>query len=421
MGAATVDDPATQGRLCNETQESGNLAKGGSRPGSLSYHFWGFRSNAAQGRPSRRGIRGRQGRAALLWGIGLFVLSQLALIGQIAWREPELRDPTFEVKYRQLDRLLSASATPPLKVVFLGSSMTAYDINAGLLDQPLSQAAGRPVVCFNFGLLGGGPISELIYLGRLLQRGVRPDLAVIEVTPRVFNTPSDLPFYQAHRLERSEVPLIQRYSGADGLQRQWWQAFLVPVHGHRLAILNYCVPFLVPHAERIPCWGGMDSHGWVELEVPDPARHARSLEHLRSHVGPGLADYQISTLPQQALTELLDLLTTQSIPTVLLLPPEGPTMRSLYPARTVAALIRHFAEVSEAHHFPFVNAREWLAEEMLCDSFHATSQGARVFTERLGHEVLAPLLHHTRMARSYFGLPAQLADPPDAALFYVKK
>lgn len=396
MHATTVDDPAAQGRLCNETQENANLAKLGSRPRSLLYHFRGFRRKAAQGRPSRRGIRGRQGRAALLSGIGLFVLSQLALIGYIAWRKPELRDPTFEVKYRQLDRLLSASPTPPLKVLFLGSSMTAYDIDAGLLEQPLSQAAGRPVVCFNFGLLGGGPISELIYLGRLLQRGVRPDLAVIEVTPRVFDFPADLAFYQPHRLERREVPLIQRYNGADGLQWQWWQAFLVPVHGHRLAILNYCVRFLVPHAERIPCWGDIDSHGWVELVAPDPAAHTQSLEHLRSHDGPRLTDYQISTLSQQALTELLDLLTIQSIPTVLLVPPEGPTMRSLYPARAVAALIRHFADVSEAHHFPFVNAREWLTEEMLCDSFHATSQGARVFTERLGHEVLAPLLHHTR-------------------------
>lgn len=406
MHATTVDDPAAQDRLCNEPQENANLAKLGSRPTSLLYHFWGIRRKAAQGRPSRRGIRERQGRAALLSGIGLFVLSQLALIGHIAWREPELRDPTFEVKYRQLDKLLSASPTPPLKVLFFGSSMTAYDINAGLLEQPLSQAADRPVVCFNFGLLGGGPITERIYLGRLLQRGVRPDLAVIEVTPRIFDFPWDLPFYQPHRLERSEVPLIQRYSGADGLQREWWQAFLVPVHGHRLAILNYCAPFLVPHAERIPCWGDIDSHGWVDLGNRDSARRARSLEHLRSHDGPRLARYQISTLSQQVLTELLDLLTTQSIPAVLLLPPEGPTMRSLYPPQTIAALIRHFADVSEAHHFPFVNAREWLTEEMLCDSFHATSQGARVFTERLGHEVLAPLLHHNRMARSCVGLPA---------------
>ena len=40
---------------------------------------------------------------------------------------------------------------------------------------------------FNFGMVGAGPLVELVVLRRLLAEGVRPDLLLVEVLPPLFN------------------------------------------------------------------------------------------------------------------------------------------------------------------------------------------------------------------------------------------
>src|SRR5215470_5853431 len=103
-------------------------------------------------RPCTCATRRRRGRAAILWGLALFVLTQVGLRLFIERVRPALRDPTFEIKYQQLVRQVAAFPEAPLKVVFLGSSMTAHGIDAAALDAPLSAAARHPALAFNFGI-----------------------------------------------------------------------------------------------------------------------------------------------------------------------------------------------------------------------------------------------------------------------------
>jgi hypothetical protein len=323
------------------------------------------------------------------------VLSQVGLRAYIERREPELRDPTFEIKYRRLSRRLAECPAPPVKVVFFGSSMTAHGIAAGLLDEPLARASGRPAVAFNLGIHSSGPFSQLLYLRRLLDRGARPDLAVIEVTPMVYDAPdcpADVSLFPGARLERREVSLVERYAPDRELWPDWWLANLVPAYGHRLAILCCRAQCLVPHEDRLLVWQEMDASGWLPQEPYEPERHRCALEALRARSGPRLAEYAAGEPPLRALSELLDLLQKERVPALLLLMPEGPVLRSLYAPGSDAALIDRVAELGRRHHFPFVRAREWLGEDLFVDSHHATQEGARVFTERLGREALVPLL-----------------------------
>src|SRR5438874_4901448 len=175
----------------------------------------------------RQSVRSR-GRAAVLWGVGLFVLSQGMLRLGIELWQPELRDPLFEMRYRQLGNRLAHSPGPPVRVIFFGSSITAQGVKAGSVEESLTRAVGRPVVAYNLGIPGCGPFGQMVALRRLLDRGVRPDLAVIELTPLVHDTGdrlSDLALFEASAIAHHELALVQRYAPDPELTPQWWQTY----------------------------------------------------------------------------------------------------------------------------------------------------------------------------------------------------
>jgi hypothetical protein len=355
------------------------------------------------GRTGRRRDRGRQARAALLWGLGLFALSQVALRAYVEHRRPELRDPAFETKYRQLGKLLAGRGPRAGRVVFLGSSLTAHGIRAGLLDEPLTRALGRPAAAFNLGIFLSGPFSQLVYVRRLLDRGVRPDLVVVEASPLLQDCPycrADVYLFPGQRVERRELRLVERHGGGPGLRPAWWQSFLVPAYGHRQAVLTCCARGLLPYADRLPTWEDMDDHGWIPREVDDPERHRAALAAMRAALGPQLGRFQARPGPLRALTELLALLHRQHVPAVLVVMPEGPLFRSLYRPGSDTALLQRFAALARQYHTPLVNARSWLTEEQFVDSHHANRLGAAVLTERLGREALVPLLARRPVTRT---------------------
>jgi hypothetical protein len=345
----------------------------------------------------------RRGRAALVWGLALFVLAQAALRCYIERQEPVLRDPTFELKCRQLARCRAACPGPPVTVVFFGSSITLYGIEAGLLDEPLARALHRPAVAFNFGVHSSGPLSQLVYVRRLLERGIRPDLAVLEVTPLVYDSPqtfTDLGLLPASGLRRGEVELVRHYTHDPDLGLAWLEAFLVPVYGNRHSILNYRASLFVPFTQRMYVYHEMDAHGWIGQDPFSPEAHRPILQRVQSHFGARLADYAVARPPMQATTELLDLLRKERVPAVLAYLPEGPLLRSLYPPGAVARFVGEIKALSRTYGVPFVEARDWLGEDMFVDSHHANRVGAAAMTERLGREAIVPLLARQGDARA---------------------
>jgi hypothetical protein len=332
-------------------------------------------------------------RGAIVTALVLFVFSQVGMNTVIEEWRPELRDPTFEIKYRRLTSLLSQHKQKPATVMFFGSSMSANGMKADVIEAPLAASLGRPVVGFNMATNGAGPLTQLIYMQRLLRRGVRPDLVVIELAPlfyEVGQAPIELRRFSGHVLEHPDLTTLEHHAAPSDLRNEWWQARLVPVHGHRLMILNQSARPLVPFSDRVELWAEADSHGWRRRPRPTPEEHRQILTEIEAQFKTRFANYKIDPVPLQALRELTDLLAKERIAALLVMMPEGPLLRSLYGPGVLTPLMGEFEALSRKHGFPLIQARDWLEEGKFVDSYHLNDEGAQEFTERLLREVLCP-------------------------------
>jgi hypothetical protein len=345
-------------------------------------------------KPKRDRLQARA-RSGIIFGLALFVLLQLGLGALVEGWRPELRDPTFEIKYRQLARLLSKHKQPPATVVFLGSSMTASGVDAGKLEEPLAASLGRPVVSYNLGINGNGPLSHLIHMERLLRRGLRPDVVCIEISPLMCDAGQsrlDIERFPANVLERHDLETLERFADPPDLRTEWWQSHLVPIHGHRGMILNQSARALVPFNERVELWSDVDGHGWRPRPVPLPEEHRHFLAEVESEFKARWVRHKVDPVPLAALRDLTALLAKERIMALLVIMPEGPMMRSLYISELAAPVMDEFAKIARQQGFPLIHARDWLDEDMFRDSYHLHADGAKAFTERLLREALTPTI-----------------------------
>ncbi len=192
-----------------------------------------------------------RGRAAVLWTLLLFALSQLALGLWICRRHPEFRDPEFSSVLTGLRSRLAEAPGRPL-VLVLGSSRPANSLRPAILTRALADTEPSPVV-FNAALLWGGPLHELLVFRRLLADGVRPDWLLIEVFPPMLTQQgafSEETFITARGLEWTDGPLVYRYfrERAAGLEHVL-QEGIAPALCHRARFLERFAPMLLPRHE----------------------------------------------------------------------------------------------------------------------------------------------------------------------------
>src|SRR5947209_701598 len=117
--------------------------------------------------PMRRWLR--RHRAAAVWMLGIFAVSQLVLAVYVDQFAPTVRDPEFYLLEGMLrDRIAEKPGRPT--AMFLGSSRVAHGFDA-------KRATGRhDAVVFNFGVPGSGPYLQTVMLDRMRDDGVRTDV-----------------------------------------------------------------------------------------------------------------------------------------------------------------------------------------------------------------------------------------------------
>jgi hypothetical protein len=343
----------------------------------------------------------RRARSDLLWGLSAFALLQVGLAVAIETGLPQLRDSFFVEKLARLTERRNAVTTHPLTVVMLGSSRTLHGFKAGSIEELLAEEQSQPVVCFNFGMYGAGPVTELLTLKRLLAQGTRPDWLLVEIVPPLLA--KQVPLHEVeekriptHRLWLNDLPLIERYSPSrrQGLRREWWEAWPVPWYTHRFAILSRIAPVLVPWDVRVDGFQGVDRSGYLQAnwETLPLERRRRALEFARQEYAPYLTDFGLGGAACQGLQELLAVCQQERIRAALVLMPEGPEFRRWYPPGIWEQIQAYLDGLSREWEVPIINAREWLAEDDFLDSHHMLVSGATRFSERLGREALRPLL-----------------------------
>ncbi len=333
----------------------------------------------------------RRGCTALLWALGFFATAQAALALSLEHWRPELRDPEFGSKLLRLRARLEESPRRPLLLV-LGSSRVGLGLRPELW--PPDDTARTPIV-FNFGLTASGPLRQLLCLQRLLAAGIHPDQVVVEVMPPLLNQDcggaGEADWIDLRRADWNDLPLLQRYSAEpETLRYRWSASRVLPWFGYRLCLLSRFAPDLVPWKARQDIWYRVDRSGWLGYGATSVTaeEYRRAMELAWWEHAPRLNPFQVTTVPDRAVRELLDLCRREKIGVRLLLMPEDSLFRSWYPPATHARLRAYLAALTQAYGVTVIDARTWVPDGQFVDGHHLLPAGAAVFTERFGRELL---------------------------------
>ncbi len=330
----------------------------------------------------------RRARRAVLAAAALFAGSQLAF-GLAAEEYPRLRDPAYGDKLVKLRRRFDARPAAA-RVVMLGSSRTGMAFHAANVE-----GDGR-AVAFNFGIPAAGPVTQLVYLQRLLDDGVTPDLLLVEVLPSLLSKeadgrPRERHFLAAERLTASECDTVARLGfPADDVRGTWARTVTTPAYWLRFPTLSKLVPSALPWQHRNDWSRGADADGLSRTpdQTENADRRERATAQARLEYEPVLRDFTPGGPAFDALRELLTLAETHGIPTRLVLMPEAEEFRGYLPDAGYQRLLDALRELPA----PLVNAREWLPNAAFVDGHHTFVAGADLFTAHLTREVITPWL-----------------------------
>ncbi len=354
-------------------------------------------------RPSATTRRLGSAKTATLVGFVGFVSLQIALATITASTREEYYDPPYGLRLRRL-RQAVARTPEPRALLLLGSSRIHRGIRPDLLARDLAAIPGGPTIVFNFGVPGGGPVRELLILGRLVRAGLRPEYAVIEVLPAHFNggrrRPPEHGLIDPAGLELAESEALARYGFSPAeLLRLWLPTRLFPWYGERFALLGRLAPRLVPEVSRRPRDPAIDDLGFFTSPASDGHRPDFTQIAIRDYCGL-LAGFELGEKAILALRDLLDLCRRDRVRAALIMMPEGPTLRDACPPAVWPQIEELLATLSAEYAVPFVNAREWMAEEDFRDGHHLLAAGAQALSERLVREKLGPWIRSEALGRA---------------------
>ena len=342
-------------------------------------------------------------RAALTLGSGLLVFALLQIGLAVAARNALISDPFYGDKERLLRRVERAGAPDAVKILALGSSRTEHGFAAANVESAAG-AAGLSATAFNFGTSAAGPVTNDVYLRRLLADGHAPALMLLEVFPVLMadtgSGPPETRTLAADRLSWAETNrLVEHYefptkfradrAAADGLA---WQS-------HRFKLLGRVAPRTLPYQFRFNTSRMTDSHGWLPPAGgpgPDPQAVARTVAAYRDT----FRDWRPGAVPAAALRDALALCCEKHIDVALVLMPEASMFRALSPPVVNQRLSSFLTGMSAEFGCRSIDARDWVPDDEFLDGHHLLRPGAVVFTERLTTEVILPYLRARSAGRT---------------------
>lgn len=322
----------------------------------------------------------RRSSAVLIVGITTYLASQAGLNLAVRSGVEPADDPVFAEKFEVL------AARPEFfgggsRLLILGSSRTQHGIDAGRLASKLGPGASA----FNFGTPAAGPLTNALYLRRLLAAGVRAEALLVEVHPG-YLAAGDPPF-EARWL----APARLRAGEAEQLRGLGYDA-LDPAHlggrGWLCATSLYRAGLTGRYA---PTWcsGGVplgrphDRSGYSPGPQLNPNYRGLGLGATRRQYADVFADYSVAGPGRRALSRIADDARAAGMAVRYFVTPEDAPLREWYGGAGNAQIAALTAELGA------VDCREWLAGDDFVDGHHTTPAGAAKFTDRLA-EALAP-------------------------------
>jgi hypothetical protein len=297
-----------------------------------------------------------------------------------------------------LQRRLAAEPGRPL-VLFLGTSRILYGVRPDVMMADTANHQPAPLV-FNFGEPGIGFIHDLLYLNRLLSRGIRPHYLFVEVWPIHLSTAgetTELARIAGRPLEWSDLVVLRPFTHQLPLfYARWLRERLAPGYVHRSFVLRSWpwneIGFAPPASPSVMLDG--DDFGWQAISaIPEgPAKDQAIADQQGPHREHHFANWQQSQLEEQALRQLLATCRFQGINVSMVFMPERSEYQRWYPPVMVAETTRTFEQLSREFAVPWIDARNWMPDTALFDVVHLDGQGATSFSRRFACEILAPQL-----------------------------
>ena len=325
-------------------------------------------------------------RVAVVGALAVFTALQLGLRTAMSYW-PVLRDPDWGNRIVRLDELVDAKPHKPLLVV-LGSSHTALGLRPDILMDTWSHAGESPLV-FNFSRLGNGPLFELLYLHRLLERGIRPDWLIVEIWPILLDDSAldgrEDERLDIHRLQSGDWPVLARHSALhDRLFDKWWWDDLTPWYSQRSVLIGYFAPGwkpFEPFSDRL--FAGLDPWGWREWKAMNRQRYRKEAARSIRSWSNRLASLRISARADREMREILELCRQQTIAVSLLLMPESSDLRRSYSASSRRTLLGYLTTLGDEYGAPLIDTGDWAPDAAFGDADHLMASGADDFSRRL--------------------------------------
>lgn len=353
------------------------------------------RASVAEPLPSNARNR-RRAKSAVIAGLALFVILQLAT-GIVSDRYVRLRDPLYGDKFVKLKRRVNDRPTSP-KVVMLGSSRTGLAFHGKRVEERAMES-DADIIAFNFGVPATGPVTHRVYLNRMIDSGVVPDLLIVEVLPSMLANdpagPLERLWFFGDRVRFSEVGTLTGYGFPKReTEERYAKSVIVPWYTLRFQLLSRVAASWVPWQVRFDWSRGADECGWGTTVNPEVTEEQRQAGEAQAHAEYAaiLQGLHPGGGAVEALRDLLADCRTHGIPVKLVLMPEGTPFKPWYGDGVNDRLLGLLQELESEYDTQLTDARDWLPDSGFYDGHHMLRNGAELFSDRLCDDLILPAL-----------------------------
>ena len=253
------------------------------------------------------------------------------------------------------------------------------------------------MLAFNFSRNGGGPVYSRLAYERLCRQGLKPDWVVIELMPALLTARYERFFYTS--ITAAELSDLARYISRRRAVGFYAKLHILPGYKNRTGLLRAVAPsWVMPGGPEDPeatidALGGEGKR--IRPSMPDAERRA---EDARVSAGYAaiLTNFQIDPGADRALRDLLSACRDNGTKAVIIRTPESTTFRAGYQPDALSTLDEYAGKLVRDFGVAVVDGRRWLRDEEFEDGHHPLLAGQRRFTDRLGREVLIPLVKPTK-------------------------
>ncbi len=325
----------------------------------------------------------------LVWGAALILLGQLA-VGFALDRAP------MWVRFPQGEKAVSAAARQgerPFVAIFGSSRFRNLDVPAmaTALDEDLG---GTAPVLVQAAVMAGDPVAARFLFDGMRERGARPALVVLELSPETLSAPAH--WIGDHVTRFFTAGDVVEHLGEIRARGQLEATLAKRINTtsfYRFELLRWITEERPPYLRVPPAPEARPAAGRtvpsLRLVSSGAAMDAKTSSGLR-RVRKWLADYEIGGVASEALEALIQRCASEDIPLVLVGVPVGSWQRELYEGAVEERFQAFLGPLLERSGVAFVDHRARVPDDLFEDNHHLSPEGGRYYGEILAREVIAP-------------------------------